>query len=81
MTYDEITRCADCGCEEFKWDDAEHCRCKRCACPMTDDIPVAYATGDGSMAKLMANGQCPKCHSEMGGEMKCGICGLEIIEK
>lgn len=48
---------------------------------MTDDIPVAYATGDGSMAKLMANGQCPKCQSEMGGEMKCGICGLEIIEK
>lgn len=76
--YEEEMRCADCGCVDIKWEDGEHCRCKRCGCPMTEYVPVAYATGDGSMAKLMANGQCPKCQSEMGGEMKCETCGLEI---
>lgn len=85
MTYDEIYRCADCGYEpthahQLKWEDPEHCRCPNCASPVIDDVAVAWATGDGSMAKLMANGQCPKCQCEMGGEMKCENCGLEIIQ-
>lgn len=79
--YEEEMRCADCGCDKFDWEDAEHCRCKNCACPVTEHVAVAYATGDGSMAKLMANGQCPKCRCEMAGQMKCENCGLEIVNE
>jgi len=41
---------------------------------------MTYAQGDGTMARLMANGQCPKCRCEMRGEMKCENCGLEIVQ-
>lgn len=36
--------------------------------------------GDGTMARLMRYGLCPKCETISKGNM-CVVCGLEIVER
>ena len=39
---------------------------------------VAIHTGNGHMAKLMDQGLCPKCETQLEGETVCFVCDLEI---
>ena len=81
----EILRCRDCGTEYEDYHQLKHYSedsggfCRACGSDAIIDVQLTFAQGDGSMAKLMANGQCPKCHCDMNGEMKCENCGLEIV--
>ena len=86
MHIDEIYRCRDCGKEHDSYGHLHHPGpetggfCASCGSDNVRDVPVAYATGDGKMAELMRNGQCPKCRSNMHGELVCETCGLEIVK-
>jgi len=83
---DEILRCRDCGTEHDHYNDLYHPGedtggfCRHCGGDDIEEVDVAtFATGDGTMARLMANGLCPKCKTALKGEMKCNTCGLEIV--
>ena len=80
----EFYRCRDCGYETEEYNELKHYDehsggfCPRC--PGEGDLEMVeeWVTGDGSMAKAIANGQCPHCKCDMNGQMKCDCCGLEI---
>jgi len=83
MRIDEIHRCLDCGHEVdsynglFHYDHDSGGFCPNCGGDSVKDVNVVV-TGDGSMAQLMADGLCPKCHAELDGETICQVCNLEI---
>lgn len=40
--------------------------------------------GDGTFSKLLSEGRCPRCHSEMRvevhGHVQCGVCKMYVDE-
>lgn len=85
MQIDEVYRCRQCGYEASGYNALKHYSDDSGGfCPACDgcdfDVIDYSVSGDGSMARLMANGQCPKCRIAMGGELKCKACGLEIVK-
>lgn len=82
----ELYRCRQCGHDHDDYSHLHHPSpetggfCANCGGDDLVDVTVAFAQGDGSMAELMRNGQCPKCRTDMGGDLTCGVCGLEIVQ-
>lgn len=52
--------------------------CPDCGSGHIVEKTIAIHTGNGHIAKLMAQGLCPKCETHLEGDTVCFVCNLEI---